>query len=375
MASESQQQPPPPPPPGATPAITVVGGGKAVKASHFQKQTKGAQVKGARGRAANKNPDDAIMHIVLQPGPVAVPAGMAPPPPPPPGGGKTAIKKSVSKPEPAKLTDRLHRVRAKSTPKALTPKMEAAPTATKLETKRAVSETKKEKARSRSREPLKTAPAKKSSEPPVPQLVIKDKPASRAPSAQPAAKAKAKSRGPSARAAKRERATSTPAEPPIESIVVPRPSRGRSSTPGPIPFSGTGRRIESEPASFRGTPQRLRSRTPAPKASAASSSKDPAPPEETSESTGKSRKKEAGETAGKLKAPSKIKPGQIAEELAGLVKRGGWDPTDAARVVAIGKQMDGASPSTLNKLQDELKTIYKRNYNALKKEQNKPLKT
>jgi len=118
----------------------------------------------------------------------------------------------------------------------------------------------------------------------------------------------------------------------------------------------------------------LRSRTPAPKASAASSSKDPAPPasEETAESTGKSRKKEAGETAGKLKIPSKIKPGQIAAELAGLVKRGGWDPTDAARVVSIGKLMDGASPSTLKKLQDELKAIYKRNYSALKKEQSIP---
>ena len=56
MASGSQQQPPPPPPPGATPVITTVGGGNTIKGAHLQKQTKGLQVKGARGKSSKQKP-------------------------------------------------------------------------------------------------------------------------------------------------------------------------------------------------------------------------------------------------------------------------------------------------------------------------------
>jgi hypothetical protein len=129
--------------------------------------------------------------------------------------------------------------------------------------------------------------------------------------------------------------------------------------------------MQSEPpAPFAGgsTAQRLRSRTPAPKQAASSSS---AAAEETGEAPGKSRKQEVGETASKkpLKIPSKIKTSQIAAELAGLVKHKGWDPKDAARLAVLKKQVED-DPSTARDASIEMQVIYKRNYNNLKKAHN-----
>ncbi len=81
------------------------------------------------------------------------------------------------------------------------------------------------------------------------------------------------------------------------------------------------------------------------------------------------KKKETGETAAKkpLKAASAISTNQIGAELATLVKHGGWNPEDAARVAVFNKQIEGADPSTAREMSTELKVIYKRNYNNLKK--------
>jgi hypothetical protein len=306
----------------------------------------------------------------------------------------------------------------------MTPKMEVAPEPDKFATKRPVISEPKSRpspydkhSRGRSRSKSKEAPAPENVIGPARSaskgnsalstllLTSATKPASRLPSAQPAAKAasrppsaqpaaKAASRPPSAQPAaaaqpvaavreasvkptKRGRSASkTPAQP-VDTIVIP---RGRSTTPGmpppPVPYSGPGRRIASEPpAGFRGQAARLRSRTPAPKQTPASSSTDPAPAAAAEEQgTSKARKKAEGDTASinqVLVQPSKLKKGQLEGELSELSNRPGFNPDDAKRMRELGKDIDGAEPGRLMKIQEELKGIYKRNYDAISKKQRK----
>ena len=127
-----------------------------------------------------------------------------------------------------------------------------------------------------------------------------------------------------------------PAVPAIETIVVPQPTRERSSS--------AQRRIASEPA-------KERSRTPAPKQTPASSSKDPessaaATAKETGESIGKSKKTQQGDTAEKpLKIPSKVKTNELDAEIQTIILISGFDPADAKRMVEMREEMKKQHPS------------------------------
>jgi hypothetical protein len=129
--------------------------------------------------------------------------------------------------------------------------------------------------------------------------------------------------------------------------------------------------MQSEPpAPFAGggTAQRLRSRTPAPKKTAATEAASSSSAA-ADEPAGKSRKQEVGASAGKapLKIPSKMKNADIAKELAKLVEHDGWKPDDAARLKVLNKKLETAVPSEARGMSIEMQLIYKRNYNNLKK--------
>ena len=119
MAAMPQQ--PPPPPPGA-------GGQTVMSARTKERQRIKKATKAARPiiiRQGVKQSEDAPMHLILQPQP-PIPAPMpTQPPPQPPGGGKPGIKKGTTKD--ALLLERVRaktRIRGKSTPPPMTPKVD-----------------------------------------------------------------------------------------------------------------------------------------------------------------------------------------------------------------------------------------------------------
>jgi hypothetical protein len=367
-------------------------GGKAPKGPKTRKTPYGTGGSGKGKGQGSKN--ELVLH--MQPGPPETPAGMAPPPDgkPPPSSGRGRIKKFLeadgtlvkgkflkAKGENVRATLKAARdLKANSAPKlnpAPIPENLAPPPLSKREKAAKAAEARAAK---------RTKVIGKQSQPAV-------APAAVAPEVAPAAKARAKSRSasstpgaasssPSAAAetttvppaetktTKRIRSKSKPITPPIEVIVAPRPTRGRSIGTGPA-----SRRIgsESKPPPidpFAGPAQRLRSRTPAPKKTAAkeAASSSSVAAEETGESTGKARKMEVGASAGKkpLKIPSKIKTSQIAEELKDLVKNKGWNQKDADRLQVLQKRVED-DPSTARDSSIEMQVIYKRNFNNLKK--------
>jgi hypothetical protein len=317
--------------------------GKAVKTPKSQTTPYGSTGSG-EGKSVKK-PNELVLHM-MPPAP-ETPAGMAPPPggpPPPPGRGR--IKKDrFKKPDPNLIRDatRLKGKQAAELARAgAWSKMDPEPTPEKLTPPRAASVPKAAKARAKSRSASRTPGAASSTSIAAAETTTVP-PADVKPN-------------------KRIRSKS---KPPIEVIVAPRPTRGRSI--GTEPAS---RRIgsESKPPPidpFAGPAQRLRSRTPAPKKTAAKEADV-----ETGEPSGKSRKQEVSETAGKkpLKIPSKIKTNQIAEELKDLVKNKGWNQKDADRLQVLQKRVED-DPSTARDSSIEMQVIYKRNFNNLKKAQ------
>jgi hypothetical protein len=351
------QQPPGAPGPGADPIIASVSGekatsGKAVKMLAVRKSPYGTKVVG-RAADRERKANELILH--MQPGPPETPAGMAPPPgggpPPPPGRGRISRIKTdrFKKPDPNLIRDatRLKGKQAAELARAgARSKMDPEPIPEKLTPPRAASVPKAAKARAKSRSASRTPGAASSSSSAAAETTTVP-PAESKPT-------------------KRLRSKSKPITPPVDVIVAPRPTRGRSIGTGPA-----SRRIGSESRPppidpFAGPAQRLRSRTPAPKSAASSSSA--AATVETGESSGKSRKQEVGETAAKkpLTIPSKMKTSQIAEELKDLVKNKGWNQKDADRLMVLQKQV-ADDPSTARDASIEMQVIYKRNYNNLKK--------
>jgi hypothetical protein len=347
--------------------------GKAVKTSKSQATPYGG---GGIGKGKGvKKPNELVLHMV--PPQPETPAGMAPPPggPPPPSSGKGRIKKPEA---PLVKTRFTEANQAKSRASILTnlkaqrdkraksaPKLDPTPVPEVVAPK-PTGKGRASKPTGKGRPPKGAIIGKQ----PVPEIVAPAAVRGRSKSATRTPEAASSSSGATAETTKRLRSKSKPSTPPIEVIVAPRPTRGRSIDAGPA-----SRRIGSESRPppidpFAGPAQRLRSRTPAPKKTAAKEapSSSSVAAEETGESTGKARKMEVGASAGKkpLKIPSKIKTSQIAEELKDLVKNKGWNQKDADRLQVLQKRVED-DPSTARDSSIEMQVIYKRNFNNLKK--------
>lgn len=329
VVNDEQQQPPPPPPPSAP---IMISGGKASKTTTIKTQVKATPK--TRGRPRTRQE-----HIETE---------KSPPPhrPPPSGMSEPTSQKGVKKLNVKPIVIRKTRPRAKSVPA----KTEPAP------------------------EPSKLVPHT--------PIVPRAKSAPRIPTPPPQPKrAASESVG---RPSKKPQTEKTPDVIRQKSSTKARPTRGRSVSETPKERSRTPVNIiEEAKAPTARSKSRITGKQP-PKPSVApieqvatieqvttptkTKAKPTKKPEEIVKSkiTKETQETQETEKAENYPAPWKLRVGEIATQIMRLVKENGFDREDAISVLKIVKEMEGASPSTIKGMRDELRKIYTRNYKAVK---------